>query len=65
MLIGFDFSSKTGILVVKFAFATANLPCACADVLHACYLKGIKESVEFAFIPWSVPAKSLLKDRNC
>ena len=25
MLIKFDFSSKTGILVVKFAFATANL----------------------------------------
>ena len=25
MLVKFDFSSKTGILVVKFAFATANL----------------------------------------
>ena len=25
MLIKFDFSSKTGILVVKFPFATANL----------------------------------------
>ena len=25
MLLKFDFSSKTGILVVKFAFATANL----------------------------------------
>ena len=25
MLIKFDFSSKTGILVVKFAFAAANL----------------------------------------
>ena len=25
MLIKFDFNSKTGILVVKFAFATANL----------------------------------------
>ena len=25
MLIKFDFSSKTGVLVVKFAFATANL----------------------------------------
>ena len=25
MLIKFDFSSKTGILVVKFALATANL----------------------------------------
>ena len=25
MLIKFDFSSKTGILVVKFAFTTANL----------------------------------------
>ena len=25
MLVKFDFSSKTGIIVVKFAFATANL----------------------------------------
>ena len=25
MLLKFDFSSKTGILVVKFAFVTANL----------------------------------------
>ena len=30
MLIKFDFSSKTGILVVKFAFATAN-----RDLAHA------------------------------
>ena len=31
------------------------------------YLKGIKErsDVEFAFIPWSVPAQILFKDRNC
>ena len=31
------------------------------------YLKGITErsNVEFAFIPWSVPAQILLKDRNC
>ena len=39
MLKKFDFSSKTGILVVEFAFATANSQppiCACADVLHAC-----------------------------
>ena len=30
------------------------------------YLKGIKErsDVEFAFIPWSVPAQILFKDRN-
>ena len=32
MLIEFDFSSKTGILVVKFAFATANLK---IDLAHA------------------------------
>ena len=31
------------------------------------YLKGIKKrsDVEFAFIPWSVPAQILFKDRNC
>ena len=31
------------------------------------YLKGIEErsDVEFAFIPWSVPAQILFKDRNC
>jgi len=31
------------------------------------YLKGIKErsDVEFTFIPWSVPAQTLFKDRNC
>ena len=30
------------------------------------YLKGIKESdVDFAFIPWSVPAQILFKDGNC
>ena len=31
------------------------------------YLKGIKErsDVEFAFIPWSVLAQILFKDRNC
>ena len=31
------------------------------------YLKGIKErsDVEIAFIPWSVPAQILFKDRNC
>ena len=39
MLIKFDFSSKKGVLVVKFAFATAIFKIetwACADVLHAC-----------------------------
>ena len=31
------------------------------------HLKGIKErsDVEFAFIPWSVPAQILFKERNC
>ena len=36
MLVKFDFSSKTGILVVKFAFATASLKIDTLGVLHAC-----------------------------